>query len=58
MKEITVVTTCEITDVIKVEDDFELRETQAEEKLMEAILDADDVKILKQQKFIRDLPDQ
>ena len=62
MKEVTMVTTCEITVIVKVTDDgasiIEMNKETVEgqvKQLIKSDLQADDVKILKNQIFIRDI---
>jgi hypothetical protein len=62
MKEVTMVTTCEITVIVKVTDDgvsiIEMNKETIEgqvKQLIKSDLQADNVKILKNQIFIRDI---
>ena len=62
MKEITMITTCEITTIVKVTDDaallVETNKDAVGSQIAERIksdMDADDVNILKNQIFIRDV---
>ena len=58
MKEITVVTTCELTGIYNVEDESCVRDTDEMAEILKAKLNADHVQILNNQVFVRDLPNQ
>lgn len=61
MKEVTMITTCEITTIANVEDEDITLLANADKKISEFIKDdlgADHVQILKNQVFVRDLPVQ
>lgn len=54
MKEITMITTCEITTIVKVADEPCPPKSEDLERLIKKYLGADDVKVLNSQVFVQD----
>lgn len=55
MKEYTLITTVQFTDIIQSEDYIPPTKEQVE-KIFGLTVDCDDIKVIKQQIFVRDLP--
>lgn len=55
MKEITVINTVQFTRIVKVEN-YAVTPKEQVEKLLDQVVQADDIKVISQQTFIRDLP--
>lgn len=58
MKEITVITTCELTSIVYLEDETQIRNAQGIGEALKQITEADHVNVLNNQVFVRDLPSQ
>lgn len=56
MKEYTVIHTVQFTEVFKIEGDMELIPTQETEARLKRCINADDIKVINRQIFVRDLP--